>query len=150
MANLNKKNKQQCQLVFLMLVVSLLITEQEKSLGKTEGNNPAVSNCTAMIDEIFAAHAKDEPTIHAMHKRINAHRVRFTKRVKDIPINAGLIGALELLTSDFIKSKPGTRFDFIVGTFRTNLSNIKRTVDYDEEHAAEFKKLFKKAVITIG
>lgn len=150
MANLNRKNKKQCQIVLAMLVPALLMQKSDTDAGLDPTKNAAVTSCMNMIDEIFASHADDQPTIDAMRKRIDAHRVRLTKKVAKFDTVDGLIGALQLLGSGFIKSKAGTRLDFILATFKANVANMKIVMPYSQEQADEFEDLFKKAIVRIG
>ena len=51
------------------------------------------------------------------------------------------VGALEVLTDEkLLKTKVGTRLDFIVGNFRTNLVNIKENLPINEKEVAELRK----------
>lgn len=150
MANLNKRNKVQCQVVFAMIIPALLLQQGDKEVGDEGKPNPAVDNCVAMIDEIFASHANDQPTIDAMHLRINAHRVRFTKKVAKYNTQDGLIGALQLLESGLIKTRAGTRLDYIIQTFSQNLPIMRKHLTYDQKAADKFQDEFKNAIIKIG
>lgn len=150
MSNLNKRNKVQCQVILGMLVPALLLQQADKGTPQEGKPNPAVNNCIAMIDEIFASHADDQPTIDAMRRRIDVHRVRFTKRVSRYNTEDGVIGSLQMLSSGLIKSRAGTRLDYIINTFSSNLSTMKVRLKYNQENADAFEKLLKEAIIKIG
>lgn len=133
-----------------MLVTSLLLQEGDKAAGNEGKDNPAIQNCIAMIDELFARHKDDPATIEAMKARINAHRLKFTKKVRDYTTTDGLFGALQLLDSGFISSKPGTRLDYIIATFSSNLTHMKQLLPYSQEKTDEFQQKLKAAIIGIG
>jgi hypothetical protein len=150
MANLNKRNKKECQIILAMLIQALFMQETDKLTGNDPTENPAISNCMAMIDELFAKHNADPATLRAMRLRVDAHRKRFTRKVKHLPLECGLVGALQYLTSGNIKTKAGTRLDYIVTVFAQNLKLVKDVVEFEQDKADEFEALFKTAIIGIG
>lgn len=149
MASLTKKNKTECQVIFILMVTSLLLREVDKEAGKQdEEDGPATQQCILLMDELLQRN--DEKTRNLMVKRINNTRVWLTKRIKDKSTQSALIGALTVLTSGFYKSKPGTRFDLIIGQFRKNLPNLTLLVKYNAEEADEIAEHLKDAIRRIG
>ena len=148
MASMNKQRKTECQVIFMLLVISLLLQEVDKEAGDTNPKNPAIDSCTAMIDDLLRK--QDEATRALMIKRIDAHRIRFTKKIGELTSTSGLIGALRLFTSGYVRSKPGTRLDYIIQTFAGNLANMEELIPYKKKDAETFFKHFKVAVQKIG
>lgn len=148
-ASLTAKNKVECQVILSLIVVALLLNELDKEAGKTEGEDgPAVKQCTALINELMVRN--DEKTRKLMEKRINVNRVKLTKKIKDHKIADALIGALTVLTSGFIRSKPGTRLDYIITMFRANLPNMTLLTKYDPDKADECAEHIKQAIRKTG
>lgn len=149
MANLSRKTKVQCQVIFGMLVPAMLLQNHAKEQGLPT-DNAAVKACIAMIDELFATHGEDTDTINAMNRRINAHRVKFTKKVQDVNTVDGVIGAMLCLSRGIIKTKAGTRLDWIIQNFTQNLGHMQRVLDHDPEQAYLFAEKLKQAIIGVG
>jgi hypothetical protein len=145
---MTKQRKTECQVIFMLLVISLLLQEVDREAGDENAKNPAVDQCTRMMDDLLAR--VDEQTRRAMIERIQQYRVRFTKKVANITTTSGLIGALRLLCGGFVRSKPGTRLNYIIQTFAGNLSNMEKLIPFKEDDANKFFKEFKLAVTKIG
>ena len=146
---LTKQEKAQCKVIFTVIVVSLLLTEADKQTGKDdpEQDNPAVQQCTALVDEILQK--KDEKTRKLMVDTIQKARARFTKKVKNLGTAEGVLASIEVLCSDMFKSHPGTRFDFIRGTFKGNLPAMQKQSDLVMEHVRMFEREFRTAINSI-
>ena len=132
----------------MMLVISLLLQTVDKEAGHENAKNPAIDNCTKIMDGLLAA--MDEGTRKVALARINAHRVRFTKKVSELTSTSAMIGALRLLTSGYVKARPGTHLHFVIQTFSENLANMEDLLPYKNEDAETFFKEFKVAVQKIG
>lgn len=145
---MNKQRKKECQVIFMLLVTSLLLQEADKEAGESSSNNPAVSQCIAVIDMLLKK--QDDHTRNMMVERIQSNRIRFTKNVENLTTSSSLIGALRLLTSDYIRTKPGTRLDFIIQTFKGNLKNMELLITFRESDAQEFQTKLKEAVQKVG
>lgn len=144
MSPLSKRNKAKAKVVFTLLVVSLLLEKTDNDVNKTDEVNPAVSQCTTMIDELLKSVpiAEREQII----AKVQTARIRFTKKIGKFATTDGLIGALQLLTSGYIKTKKGTRLDYIVNIFQENLDAISGAIPHDKKQSDSFTKLFKFAV----
>jgi hypothetical protein len=130
-----------------VLITALLLQKVSSEAGIEGGNTPAVQQCTFIIDEILASKEMDRRTL--MTNRIQIIRQRFTKKVSKTPLHTGLCAAMELLGSDFFKSKPGTRFDFLRQNFRENEKNMRDLMPVDEAEFDIFKKELKAAILSI-
>ncbi len=127
------------------MVIALLLKETDKQAGCDEAYvNPAVTQCVNLMDELFAMN--DEPARNEMVNRITKHRKKLTAKVADFATINCLVGSLELYTSGFIASRPGTRLDYVIQTFRTNLPAIKRSLPTDEKQIAEASKELKARI----
>ena len=146
---LTKKEKAQCKVVLALLVTSLLI--QRVGAKVLDENNqqdlPAVVECTNMIDEILRDANPERRAM--MVEKIQTARVRLTKKVSKFDISASLVGALQYVTSGKIKTKPGTRLDFIVTTFGQNLEVMQQTVPEHAVSARQFELELAKAINAI-
>jgi hypothetical protein len=145
---MNAKTKKQCQVVFMMLVVSLLLKQTDREAGDEHAKNPAIDNCTKIMDGILESMPDD--TRGLALKRIDAHRIRFTKKIGELTTTSAVIGALRLLTSGYVKAKPGTHLHFVLQTFGENLANMEELLPFKETDAEEFERSFKAAVQKIG
>lgn len=146
MVNLSQRNKAECKVSFALVIVALLLQRVDKET-KSQQDNPAVKQCITQIDELFAG--KDAETRKAMENRINLIRTRFTKKVSNIGTTEGLIGSIRVLTGGLFRTRAGTRFDYIVITFRNNLSNMEKTLSFKEQDAKIFEKELRKAIQSI-
>jgi hypothetical protein len=146
---LTKKEKAQCKVILALLVTSLLIQRVGSKVldENTEQDLPAVVECTNMIDEIL----RDmEPARRDLAiQKIQTHRIRLTKKVAKFEVSACLVGALQYIASGKIKTKPGTRLDFIVQTFSKNLEVMQKTVPEHSQTANEFQQELAKAINAI-
>lgn len=133
---LDRKTKAKAKAVLALLVISLLMQEIDKKLGRDE-DNPAVSHVVAYIDEVMAPMSAELKA--AVHHRVNRARKRLTAKTADFELSDGLIAAMRLLTGGMFKTRPGTRLDYIVGTFRENLKNIEMSIPKNEDQVNKFK-----------
>lgn len=148
MASMTKQRKTECQVIFMLLVISLLLQEVDKQAGDANPKNPAISQCTSMMDDLLKK--SDDATRDAMIKRIDIHRVRFTKKIGKLAATSGLIGALRVFTGGYVRSKPGTRLNYIINTFAENLANMEELIPFNKDETVLFEKEFKIAVKKIG
>lgn len=146
---LTKNEKAQCRVILALLVTSLLIQRVGSKVidEPPEQDLPAVVECTRMIDEILRS--ADEHRRNLMIEKIQLHRIRFTKKVSRLDISASLVGALRYMASGKIKTKPGTRLDYIVSTFAANLEVVQKTVPEHSETAKVFEREMSKAIASI-
>ena len=140
MSHLKPKEKKHVKVIVILAVTGLLLEKvSEKSTRVKEGGNPAVTHIGAQIDEFLKPYP--ESRRNELIKRINTIRVRLTKNIGHLQIENAFVGALEVLTDEkLLKTKVGTRLDFIVGNFRTNLANIKENLPINEKEVAELRK----------
>lgn len=148
MASMNAKTKKQCQVVFMMLVISLLLKSVDEEAGDSNAKNPAIDNCVKIMDGLLSS--MDDETRKLAMSRIDKHRIRFTKKVEELSSTSAMIGSLRLLTSGYVKARPGTHLHFTIQTFQENLENMERLLPYKKEHADTFFREFKTAVQKIG
>lgn len=137
------------QIVFGVMIVALLMQRLDQESGILKKNpdyrNLAVEQCTALIDEILAA--MPEPARNAVLHRVNVMRERLTKRTYKLHVFNSFLGALDVVCTNY-KTRPGTRFDFLVNALRTNgqslrLVEVSGARPDDEE---TFKRHFKEAI----
>lgn len=148
MASMTKQRKTECQVILILLVVALLLQEIDKKAGDENAKNPAVEQCTQMIDGLLRR--QDDATRAAMIKRIDAHRIKLTKRIGLLDTASGLIGSLRLLTGGYVRSSPGTRLHYIISTFHGNLSNMEQLIPFKEDDADTVQRELKVAVAKVG
>lgn len=148
MASMNAKTKKECQVIFMMLVISLLLQAVDKEAGDENAKNPAIDNCTKIIDALLVK--QNDETRNLMLKRIDTHRIRFTKKVSELTSTSAVIGALRLLTGGYVRAKPGTHLHFVIQTFGENLANMEELLPFREGDAETFYKEFRTATQKIG
>lgn len=148
MPSLNRQQKAKCQVSFILVIVSLLL-EQARKEANEETPNAAVSECAAMIDTLVKS-TPEGITRNEMLRRINLARVRLTKRTADLTTTSAVIGSLRLLTGGYVKSRPGTRLNYIIDTFKANLPGMEAHLTFKEQDAAKFKSMLKEATARIG
>ncbi len=148
-AHLTPKEKSQCRVILALLVSSLLIQRVGQKVldPETKDDLPAVVECTQMIDEIFRS--AEEGRRKIMVDRIQLIRLRLTKKTSRMDVAGAMVGALDYITSGSIKSKPGTRLDFILQTFASNLDVLRKTVPEQNKTAKAFRSEFAKAIKSI-
>lgn len=141
---LTPKEASEAKASFSLVITALFLQEIARGI-EPEGtvDNPAVSMCTEMVDDFLKRH--DEERRNLMIARINGARVRLTKRVKSLDLGNALVGSLRVLSGDQFISKPGTKFDFIRQNFRSNLSDIEKSMELDQKEVAEFQRAMRNA-----
>lgn len=146
MPSLTKRNKTECKVIVTVLAVAMLLKKIDEKVNK-EDNNLAIDSCTNYIDSILQDKSEEKRSL--MHKKIDTARIRLTKKTNSIDLVSGLVGALRYFTGGSIKTKTGTKLDFMKTKFRKNLSNIESQFDYDEESAKTFEKKLREVVNSI-
>jgi hypothetical protein len=142
--HLTAKEKSQSRLVLSLVVTALLIEKVGGSLkeGQLPTDLPAVRECTLLVDEILEKHEKTRRD--KMIARLQTIRVRLTKQVSKLSLEAGLVGALRYITSDNVKPKPATRLAYIKDMFTENLKTIETVAKFNNKEAEIFEKELRK------
>jgi predicted house-cleaning noncanonical NTP pyrophosphatase (MazG superfamily) len=144
-SKLSNHNQKVAKVCFAFTIVALVLRKlKEIAEMPDDQEDPAISQCIALIDDILEALPTSERNL--VVERINHARVSFTKNVRTLPAEAGLIGCLEVVTSGMFKTKVGTRLDYIVATFKSNLEMIREHTEYDERQAKAFAAKFKATI----
>jgi hypothetical protein len=138
MQPLTKREKAHVKIIVILAAVGLLLEGISKKSTFIEGDSPAAQQIGAQIDEILKSYKEDRR--QQIIAKVQKTRIRLTKSVKNLQVENAFIGALDVLTDGTVKTKTGTRMDFIVQTFRTNLANIKEHLPYNENEVQEFRK----------
>lgn len=143
--NLTKKEKAQCKVILALLVVSLLLEEIDKKLGKQGAANPAVAECVRYIDRKLS---EMEPARRDLVvRRIQKTRIKLTKQVSSFSLEVGLLGAMQFLTGGTFKVPTGTQLSFIIETFAKNLEQMRLAVPQSEEAVNHFENIIRKVIL---
>jgi len=145
MVSLTKGEKARVKVCFVTLVFALLMQRAGAQLGLNDGEMPVLSHCTTLIDELLAD-IQDDGTKQEVIARIQKHRVKFSRKVRDIDAGCGLIATVRYFIGPTFKSKPGTRFDYIRGNLRTSIEVYERVVSFSESEVKSFTDHLSKAV----
>lgn len=140
MPSLTKAEKAKGQVVFATTLTALLIQKACQLAGLPDDKQPAVQQCTLLLSELLDPLPADvrNQIVHAMNKK----RILLTSKVEKLDTLSSLVGAIDVITGKYFKSKPGTRFDFIRQTLRENLPVFLAMAQIKAADREKFAKQF--------
>lgn len=146
MQSLTKVEKAKARVCYAVLLTALVMQRVNEQVGIT-GEQPAIQQCTALIDEIVNPLPENRRGL--VLARVQRARIKFYKKAEGADAASALIAVIETVTGPTFKSKVGTRFDFIRSVLRQNLQLVKETIPYSQSTVDTFAKDFKTSIFDI-
>lgn len=146
MRPLTTVEKNKAKVAYATLIAALVMSNVNKQVG-LEGEQPAVQQCTILIDELLAGLEEDRRNL--VIGRIQRARLKFVKKAEHTDAASALIAVIQVFAGPTFKSKKGTRFDFIRDTLRKNVVQVRDTMPFSESAVENFETDFKKSILSV-
>jgi hypothetical protein len=143
---MSKRERNICKVCLSSLYLAKVLTTVDDELGSTT-INPAVQQCTALIDEllgILPTHRRD-----VVIARINKARSKLIKKLPNVDSSEATVAALRVFTQSNVKSTVGTRLDFMLVTFKRNLTAMESIAKVDSKRTKALQDLMAQSIKSI-